>query len=159
MAKANYSTTIQQDMARAYGRDLSISTKASINICTTLRGMVAQKAIDHLDAVVAKKQAIAFTRFTDGVGHRKGAMASGRFPVKAAKDIQAVIKSAVANAANKGLSEELKIDHICAHKAATPFHQGRQRRRAMKRTHIEVAVKEIAAKKPAKSNKNTGASQ
>jgi hypothetical protein len=38
------------------------------------------------------------------------------------------------------------IVHICAHRAATPLHQGRQRRRAMKRTHIELVLKEMEVK-------------
>jgi len=140
-----------EDMARSYGRNLDISTKAAINICTALRGKDAQTAIAYLGRVMIKKQAVPFKRFTDGVGHRKGKMASGRYPFKASKAIKEVIESAVLNAANKGLAEELKIVHICAHKAATPFHQGRQRRRAMKRTHIEVVVQEKELqKKPLK---------
>jgi len=140
-----------EDMARAYGRDLDISTKAAINICAALRGKDAQTAIAYLGRVMIEKQAVPFKRFTDGVGHRKGKMASGRYPFKASKAIKKVIESAVLNAANKGLAEELKIVHICAHKAATPFHQGRQRRRAMKRTHIEVVLQEKELqKKPSK---------
>jgi large subunit ribosomal protein L22 len=151
MTKINYALeNVSSDMVKAYGRDLGISTKAAINICNTLRGMDAQKALRLLDNVIAKRQAIAYTRFTDGVGHRKGPMAAGRFPVKAAQAIKATIKSAIANAANQGLAEDLKIVHICAHKAATPFHQGRQRRRAMKRSHVEVALKEVAEVKVVK---------
>ena len=154
MAKLNYAfQNSSSDTVKAYGRDLSISMKASVNICNTIRGMDAQKAIAHLDQVIVKKQAIAFTRFTDGVGHRKGPMAAGRFPVKAAQAIKGVIASAVANAANQGMADDLKIVHICAHKAATPFHQGRQRRRAMKRSHIEVVLKEVAEKKKAPAKK------
>jgi len=136
-----------EDMARAYGRSLDISTKVSINVCSVLRGKDAQTAIAYLDRVMHEKQAVPFKRFTDGVGHRKGKMASGRFPFKAAKSIKELIESAVANAANKGLAEELKIVHICAHKASTPLHQGRQRRRAMKRTHIEVVLQEREVQK------------
>ena len=34
------------------------------------------------------------------------------------------------------------IIHICAHRAARPWHYGRQRRRKTKRTNVEVVVKE-----------------
>ena len=142
-----------EDMARAYGRNLDISTKAAINVCTALRGKDAQTAIAYLGRVMAEKQAVPFKRFTDGVGHRKGKMASGRYPFKASKAIKELIESAVANAANKGLAEDLKIVHLCAHKAATPFHQGRQRRRAMKRTHIEVVLQEKELQKKSSTQK------
>ncbi len=138
------------DTAKAYGSNLDISVKTSINICNKIRGLDAQKAIVLLARVQNKEEAIPFTRFTDGVGHRRG-MASGRYPLKASAAISDIIKSAVANAANKGLAEELEIVHICAHKAGSPMHQGRQQRRAMKRTHIEVVLKESEVKaKPAK---------
>lgn len=134
-----------QDMARAYGRSLDISLKASINICSALRGKDAAAALVYLDEVIAKQRAVPFRRFTDGVGHRRGKLAAGRYPFKAAKSIRSIVAAAVANAANKGLAEELSIVHICAHKASTPFHQGRQRRQAMKRTHIEVVLQEKEA--------------
>lgn len=147
MAKAKYAySNFGSDTAKAYGSNLDISTKVSINICTWLRGMTVKKAVVKLQNVLDYKEAVPFTRFTDGVGHRKGAMASGRFPQKASKAFLDVINSAIANAANKGLAEDLKIIHLCAHKAATPLHQGRQRRRAMKRTHVEVVLKEMEVK-------------
>lgn len=151
MAKANYAfKNFGSDTAKAYGSNLDISTKVAINVCNMLRGMDVNKAMVKLQNVIDFKEAVPFTRFTDGVGHRKGNMASGRFPQKASKAILALINSAVANAANKGLADDLVIVHICAHKAATPLHQGRQRRRAMKRTHVELVVKESEVKKAPK---------
>lgn len=151
MTKATYAfKDFGHDTTSAYGRSLSISTKSSVNICSHIRGWRASRAVAFLDDVALGKQAVPFRRFTDGVGHRKGKMAAGRYPNKASKAIAAVIRSAISNAANKGLDEDLKIIHICAHKAATPFHQGRQRRRAMKRTHIEVVLKEIVHKEKPK---------
>jgi len=143
MTKVNYAYNDFNDhTASAYGRSLHISTKVSINICNALRYKSVQKAINYLNDVIALKRAIPYTRFTDGVGHRRGPMAAGRFPIKAATAIRDLIKSAASNAENKGFSEELKIIHLCAHKANTPMRQGRQRRRTAKRTHIEVVVKE-----------------
>ena len=151
MARMKYAfTDFDESTATAYGRNLDISIKTSINVCKAIRGMDVQKALAYLDDVALVKRAIPYTRFTDGVGHRRGNMAAGRFPVKASIAIANTIRSAVANAANKGLAEDLNIIHICAHKAATPLHQGRQRRRSMKRTHIEVALKEVEVKKNAK---------
>ena len=68
-------------MAKAISKDLGISTKVSIEISNFLRGKKTQEAKSILERVLKKKQAIPFKRFTDGVGHRKGAnIAAGRFP-------------------------------------------------------------------------------
>lgn len=143
MANTNYaSKEYGDDCARVYGRSLPISTKTSIEVCSFLRGKSVKSSISYLDEVLDLKKAIPFTRFNDGVGHRRGKMASGRFPRKASIEFQALLKSVQANAAAKGLSDDLKIIHLCAHKASTPMHQGRQRRRVMKRTHVELIVRE-----------------
>lgn len=145
MAQTNYSFSDfdNNSMAKAYGKSLPISTKVAINVCSALRGKTVAKALAYLQDVVDQKRAIAFTRFNDGVGHRSGAMAAGRYPKKASMAIAEVISSAASNAANQGLSSDLKIIAIIANKASTPLHQGRQRRRVMKRTHVEVVLKEI----------------
>lgn len=148
MSKPNYSTkNFDESCARAYGRNLPISTKTSVEICNFLRGKSYSEAVKLLEEVLVYKRAIPFTRFMNGVGHRKGDMAAGRYPQKASLLIKELFESAKANANNKGLSDELKIVHLCAHKASCPFHQGRQRRRMMKRTHVEVVLKEIEGAK------------
>lgn len=161
MAKPNYTFQKMDDhCARAYGKDLPVSTKASIEMCNHLRHMVYDKAIKTLENVILLKEAIPFRRFNDGVGHRKGKMGPGRYPVKLATELKALLMSAKANAENKGLSDSLVIAHLLANKASTPFHQGRQRRRSMKRTHIELVLKEdetapkkIVEKTPVKPKK------
>jgi len=147
MTKVNYSfKNFGSDTAKAYGSNLDISTKTTVNVCSMIRGMTVEKAITKLQNVIDFKEAVPFTRFMNGVGHRKGNMAAGRFPQKASKAILALINSAVANATNKGLADDLKIIHISAHRASTPLHQGRQRRRAMKKTHVELVLKEMEVK-------------
>lgn len=156
MTKATYAyKELDHHMAKARGESLPISMKAAISIANHIRGKDAIWAVEYLDAVMSKKQAVPFTKFTDGVGHRRGKMASGRYPFKAAQHIQAVLKSAIANAANAGLDESLTIAHISANKAASRFHQGRQRRRMMKQTHIQIVLKEAEDKQPKKSTKET----
>ena len=154
MVQTNYSyKNFNDKTARAYGKSLPISTKASINICNALRGMSVEKALAYLQDVVDEKRAIPYTRFTDGVGHRPG-IGAGRYPKKASLAIANIISSAANNAAAKGLSSDLKIVSLVANKASTPLHYGRQRRRSMKRTHIEVVVEENpeAKKSQAKSS-------
>lgn len=129
--------------ARASGRDLSISTKDAIEICNFLRNKPLTKAKATLSRVLEFKQAVPYKRFLNGVGHRAGDMASGRYPLKAAKAFLEVITSAESNAADKGLNtESLKIIHINSHQAARPMHYGRHSGRQMKRTHLEVVLGE-----------------
>lgn len=149
----NYSIKeIQENMAKAYGKSLGISTKVSIEIANHLRGKTTTKAKWILEQVLQKKQAIPFKRFTDGVGHRPGGIGAGRYPQKASLEFLKLIKQAEANAQAKGLSEDLIIIHLAAHKAGSQFRQGRQRRRKFKRSHLEIVVKENEAK-PKKAKK------
>ena len=143
---------LKENMALAIGRDMSFSTKHAIEICNHLRNKRLGLAKEILESVISKKKAIPFKRFTDGVGHKKGKIAAGRYPVKASKDILKLLKQVESNASIKGLStEELIIRHLVANKASTPMRFGRQIRRETKRTHMEVIVEEVAAKKKAKA--------
>ena len=146
-------------MAKAYGKGLGISTKVSIEIANYLRGRTTTKAKWILERVLEKKQAIPFKRFTDGVGHRVGNMASGRYPQKASAEFLKLIKQAEANAQAKGLSEDLVINHLAAHKASSQFRQGRQRRRKFKRTHVEIVVMEMDKPKPKPKQKKSPSSE
>lgn len=135
-------------MARALARDVEISTKISIEIAKWLNGRTTAKAKTLLENVLLKTQAVPFTRFTNGVGHRKGAgIAAGRFPDKAATKFLELIKSVETNAQAKGLSSNLKIIQLLANKGSDQFRSGRQRRRSFKRTHLEIVVEEQEEKK------------
>ena len=91
-------------MARATGKELTISPKHSVEICRAIRGLPITSAIDLLESVIAKKEAIPFKRYKAMVPHKrrsgysKKGIGPGRYPVKAAKEILKVIKSAQANA-------------------------------------------------------------
>ena len=155
MASYNYSTqNYEKDkMARAVGRDLPISTKQSIEICSTLRKMVLQKAKALLSRVITKDSAIKYRRFNDDLGHKPG-IGPGAYPVKASSEILSLLESVEYNAQVKGLSSgNLVISHICAHKASRPMHGGRKRSRITKRTHIEIVVEEKLLEK-SKSDKD-----
>ena len=156
MAKTKYAyEKFDETCASAYGRDLPVSTKNSIELCSFLRGKSVEEATKILENVLTFKQAIPYRRFNDGVGHRRGKIGPGRYPQKLVSIVLKLLKNIKANAETKGLSDSLKLVHMCAHKAATPFHQGRQRRRAMKRTHIELVVKETAKKEQPKPKTET----
>jgi len=144
----------KENMARAISKDVEISTKTSLEIAAFIRGKSTKKAKQILERVLLMKQAIPFKRFTDGVGHRKGAgIGQGRFPQKASEQFIKIINQVEANAQAKGLSEDLKIVHLVVNKSSNTFHQGRQRRRKFKRTHLEIAVQEMEKEQKAKTSK------
>ena len=133
----------QENMARAQSKGLPISTKTAIEMSNFLRGRTTEKAKLLLERILKKEQALPMKRFTDGVGHRKGPIAAGRYPQKASEEFLKLVKIVEANAREKGLGESLKIVHLAAQKGSNDYHYGRQRRRTFKRTTIEIVVEEV----------------
>lgn len=151
-------------MARATVRDAGISFKKSIELAKRLRGMMSDRAERYLDEVIALKAAVPFTRFTNGAGHRRGAMGPGKYPVKAASSFRELLKQCVANAENKGLGTPLKIISLIPQQAARPVRYGRKRGHQSKRTHVEIVLVETDESKkrdkkakPAKAKDTTPA--
>lgn len=142
----NYSLKSDENMVKAYGRDMSISMKKSVEICKVIKGKKLEFAKKFLERVIEKKFSVPMRKYNRDTAH-KTAIGPGRFPVKTAKGILSILKNAEANAQNKGLSKELIIKHVAAHKASSPWHYGRKRRQKMKRTHIEVILIEKKEKK------------
>ncbi len=143
-------------IARAMGKALPISMRASMEICRYLRQKPLNRAKQILNDAINMKKPIPFKRFTEGAGHQSG-FGPAKYPIKACAKILELLESAEANAHNKGLSKDLKIAHIITQKAPKAFHYGRQIRRKMKRTHLEVVLAEYVPvqkktkNKPAKS--------
>lgn len=134
----------KESMARAVGIALQISAKQSVEICNMLRNKNLGKAKNILKDVIEEKKAVPFRRYLHNVAHKKET-GPGRYPKKASEGILKMLESAEANAQFKGLNtSNLVISHICSHKAATQWHSGRKRGRKMKRTHIEVVLRESA---------------
>src|SRR3989344_5290855 len=144
----------EQHMASARALNLPISIKHSVEISRYLRYKDTSFAKEFLQNVMELKKAVPFKRFTKDMGHKAG-MSAGRFPEKAAQQFLILIKSAEANAQQKGLNvSNLKIVKLLANKASIPFTGGRQQR-SKKRTHLEVTVKErkLAEQKKTKERK------
>jgi len=153
MAYKYSSSYNKEHMARIVGNSLSISTKASIEICNNLRNKTVGRAKTILKDAMNLRVPILFTRFTNGAGHKRG-IGAGKYPVNAAKEILKIIEAVEANAQFKGLNtSNLQICHISAQNAGNVWRYGRHRRRKMKRTHIEVVVKEGEKKKAAEVKK------
>ena len=144
--------TDRENVARAYGNSLGISTKQSVEITRMIRGMPVKKAKLMLEQVTRLERAVPMKRYNQDTAHKKG-MAAGKYPVSAAKEILSIIKSAESNAKDKGLDTEyLIIYHISEHLASRPARYGRKKRSVMKRSHIQVVLLE---KKP-KAEKKAG---
>lgn len=145
MSKHKYSSKIEG--ARAVGRDLPISTKHSVEVCSFIRGKPLARAKEELLQVTKLKKAVSYKRYNSDLGHKKG-MAAGRFPQKTAQHILNILESAEVNAQFKGMNtSSLSVAHSCAHKAAAPLHGGRHRGRKMKRSHVEIILNESGDKK------------
>jgi len=157
MAQYNYSTKkIEENMAKCVARDAEISTKTSIEIANQIRGKLTSRAKQILKDSIDLKRPIPYKRFTNGPGHKKGNIASGRYSIKTCNYFLKLIQSAESNAQDKGLStKDLLIKHLIVQKASRPWHYGRQSRIKMKRSHVEIIVQEVSqAKKDQKQAKS-----
>ena len=156
MSKYNYSRKdIGENAAKAVGVGLNISTKQSIEVCKHIRGRSTTAAKKILNEAIALKKAIPFTRFTNGVGHRRGDIGSGSYAPKTCGEILKLVESAEANAQYKGLnSSNLFLIHVSAQQGPGQWRYGRKRRQRMKSTHIEIVVEEKAV--PKKDTKKAG---
>jgi len=153
-----YTTSLKENSARAQGNSVAISFKQGIEIANYIRGNTVARAKAKLTAAIQKAEPIPFKRFTDGVGHRKGNLLAGRYPVKACTEILKLLNSAESNALFKGLSvKDLVISTIAVKQAPGQWHFGRQSRRQMKRAHVEIIVSEVASAKRAPAKKATAA--
>ena len=123
-------------------KNLGISTKHSVEVCSFIRNKNTEKAKDLLKQVIAMKIAVPYKRYLHDLPHKPGKIASARYPIKTCQEILKIIESGEANARNKGLSSSLIIDHISAHKGPKQLHHGRKLRRKMKNTHIKLILKE-----------------
>jgi len=132
----------KENIAKVVGRDLSMSRKQAIEMCSFIKNKPLAKAKVLMEGVKEKRIAVPFNRFTEGAGHKKG-ISGGRYPFNGSKIFLMLLNSLETNAQNKGLGQNLMIVHACAQHAAQPFHSGRKRRIHMKRCHIEIVAQEI----------------
>lgn len=138
----------QENIAKVYGKDLPISLKQSVEVCKFIKRKELGKAKEMLESVIKKKMAVPYTRYKRSMPHRSGRMATGRYPIKVCQNILLLLKSAEANASNKGLDKNnLIVKTLMPNTAARPMHPGRHRGRKMKRVNIYIELEEKAGKK------------
>merc|ERR1712137_1228418 len=111
MGKAKYSKEADNPAksCKAKGSSLRVHFKNTYETAMAIKGMNIRKAQSYLGDVVEKKQAVAFRKFTGGVGRHaqgKNVRAPGsqsRWPEKSARILLDLLQNASANAENKGL--------------------------------------------------------
>ncbi len=134
---------IGENHAKASTLALPVSTKHCIEICRWIKHKNVAAAKKMLEDVIEYRQAVPFKHFYHNIGHRKGRMAAGRYPIKACKVVLQLIKAAEANASLKGLNlNNLFIALIIPNKGAKNIRPGRIHGRAAKNTHLQVVVEE-----------------
>jgi large subunit ribosomal protein L22 len=150
MTKLGYTTEYKiETMARAYGRDLPLAWKKSIELARQLRGRTVEKARDYLENVIALKQAVPMRTYNRWVAHKAG-MGPARYPVKAAKAFLKILESAVANAEFTGKEDPdtMVISVINAHKGTTskgfrPRAYGRSGPWNQDNVNLEIVLEEV----------------
>ena len=138
----------KENIAKVIGKDLPISTKFSVEICNFIRYKNTKKAKEMMQRVSDMKDAVPMKRFGKDLAHKPGKIAGGRYPLKASKYFLDLLNALEKNAENKGLNVELlNINFAVANKGAKQWHYGRKRRRAAKRTNVELRAIEKEVKK------------
>lgn len=116
MAKINYTIELDPETtAKAMAYELHVSPKKSREVGRFIKGMHSEDAKAYLEDVIKFKKAIPFKKHNDSLGHKKGGMAAGRYPINVAKEFLKLIKSAEHNAEYKGLdSKNMRIAHVAS---------------------------------------------
>ena len=126
-------------IASARAVNVDMHAKPCFEVCRAVKNMTAGAAIDYLNEVLridsdradVRRKALAVPfRLGSGnkkrkrsgpsmVGHRKGGVGPGRYPVKASRAVIKLIQSAMDNARHQYEdidAEEMEITHIAAHR-------------------------------------------
>jgi len=136
---------------KASGRELRVSPKSAVEVCTVIKGMKLDEAKTFLEQVQQKKKAVPYRKHRKTLPHRKNLqkIAAGRYPVKAASQILEVLESAESNASYKGLDiEHLRIAHAAAYpgikiKRSIPRAMGRATPRNKTLCHVEIVLEQV----------------
>lgn len=129
--------------ATAKSLNLKISTKQSYEVANFIRGKKLSRAKKMLQDVIEKKIAVPFKRYNRDTGHKKGRIASGRYPEKASGAFLTLLNTVEANADSKGLDNaRLFISELRSTQGSQQWHAGRMHRRRMKHTHLYIKVEE-----------------
>ncbi len=151
MTKLGYTMEYKiETMARAYGRDMPLAWKKSVELARALRGKTVDNAREYLERVISLKQPVPMKKYKRWVAHKSGT-GPARYPVKAAKAFLKVLESAVSNAEFTGKDDPdaMVIRVINAHKgsitkAMRPRAYGRSGPWNQDTVNLEIVLEEVA---------------
>ena len=150
MAKVNYSRESNSNTSsKAMGYELHIPPKHTREICVAIKNMRIPAAKQYLTDVIALKRAVPFKRYNDGVGHRRGKMAAGRYPVRASTEVLKVLVNAENSAMDKGLEpDRMRISHAATKQGRTirgiiPRAMGRATAKNTETVTVEIILEEL----------------
>ena len=152
--KYSFKARDESNLAKAVLKDVPVHPKVMYEVLNAIRGRNLGDAMDFLEKVIEKKEAVPFRRYSGKQAHRRGLGAkwgwpAGRYPVKAAKYVLKLLRNVENNADVKGLDiEKLRIKHVAAHKGMVikrwmPRAYGRSSPKYKVSSHIEVVVEEV----------------
>lgn len=99
-------------------RDVSMSYKGTVETLRLIRGKKLSEAKKILEEVASMKRPVPYRRFNGKVGHKSSVSGPGRYPVKVARKLLALLNNLESNAEFKGLDvENIWIVHAAAHKS------------------------------------------
>jgi len=140
---------VKKEEAIARGVSLPISKKHGMYICTFIKNKTIDGAIADLQDVIKFKRAVSFK---GEIPHRKGAMMSGRYPIKASKYFINLLKALKGNVIANGMDlDKTRIVLCVSNWAPRPQMKGGAR---FKRAHINLTAREVV-KESKKENKET----
>ncbi|RLG19093.1 50S ribosomal protein L22, partial [Candidatus Micrarchaeota archaeon] len=135
-----------EKVARAQAYDIDASYKDLCEVCTDVRGTLAEPALTRLDLIAKGQVAVRYhQRHGKRTGDRRELGGKkGRYPKKAARLVRKVLENALANATALGIQVPY-IAHISANKHRTYPRlapKGRAMRHDYETARIEIILKE-----------------
>lgn len=138
----------KEHIATAKGMNLGISRKFAVEIGRFIKRKKLAKVKTLLKGVMEVKVAVPFTKYNFDLGHKRGSIGPGRFPVSAAKEILYLVKSAEMNAINKNFNmDNVYVTNVLVGMGNTTHRAGRLRGRLAKKTHVQIVLEEKEIKK------------
>ena|GEM_PF-982183 len=141
-----YNIENEADFAKARIEDVNASYKDLTEVCHNIRRRPAEMAVEILEDAKAKKRPIKYRSHNTRMAHRKELQGQkGRWPVKSVGIVLKCLESAIANAKEKGLSEELIVVHASANKKFSHMRyssKGRRNTSKLETARVEIVLKE-----------------
>jgi len=136
----------EADYAKARVEDVNASFKDLTEVCFNIRGESADVAVEILEQAKAKKIPLRYRSHNTRMAHRKELQGQkGRWPVKCAGIVLKCLQSAIANAKEKGLSEELIVSTASANKKRSYMRyssKGRRNTSKLETARVEIILRE-----------------